>query len=147
MPRPEYIEEKKRKRLFENTLADPQNGIRDHALLRMMFGSFIRSIELIRLKTGLLVTEAGVVQPNEDLVIPPEISFNGRERPMPLSNPVLIDSIQRWINYRVEKKWGVTSSGFIDLDTPLFMSKRNIAFGISTKYNGDSVKHNCVISH
>lgn len=143
MARPEYIEKSKRKQLFRNTLADPENGIRDHALLRFLFGSFIKSIELIRLKTGFIVNEKGLVEPNEDLAIPPELSFNGKQRPMPILNPILIDALQKWIDWRIENNWGVTNTGFIDIHSPLFMSKKNKPFSISTTRQGDVVKNNC----
>jgi len=143
MARPEYIDISSRNRLFENTLADPNNGIRDHALLRLMFGTFLRPIEIIRLKTAFFVDSNGRVFSNPDYVLTDDTSFNGKERPMPISNAVLIDALQRWVDFRIEKKWGVTSTGFIDLDTALFMSKRNTPFSISTTYNESSVKHNC----
>jgi integrase len=143
MARPEYIEKRKRDLMFKNTLADPVNGIRDHALVRLLFGSFIRPVEMIRLKTSFFANEKGIVLPNETLVIPPELSFNGKERPMPILNQILIDSLQKWINFRVENGWGATSSGFLDLTTPLFMSKKDVGFAISTKRVGGVTKHNC----
>jgi integrase len=143
MARPEYIEKRKRDLMFKGTLADSVNGVRDHAILRLLFGSFIRPVEMIRLKAGFFANEKGIVLPNETLVIPPEISFNGKERPMPIMDSVLIESIQLWINVRLENGWGVTSSGFLDLTTPLFMSKKDVGFTISTKRLGDITKHNC----
>jgi site-specific recombinase XerC len=142
MARPEYIDKKKRDRLFSNTLASPNNGVRDHALLRLLFGSFIKPIELIRINTNFFVNGKGIVLPNENLLMPSEISFNGKDRPMPILNPILIDALQKWVNFRIENTWGITSTGYIDLSTPMFMSKRNIGFSISTSRQGEVTKHN-----
>jgi hypothetical protein len=46
-----------------------------------------------------------------------EIAFNGRERPVPLLDQVLIKALEKWIRYRIEKGWGVTSAGYLTLST------------------------------
>lgn len=130
LSRAEYTPKKDRNRLFKNTLADPSNGVRDHAILRLLYGMPVRPIELIRFSTCDFVDQQGVVNPNEKLVIKKEISFSGLERPMPLLDPVLINGLQAWVNCRLENEWGVTQTGYIDLDTPFFMVNKNNGFTI-----------------
>lgn len=142
MARAEFHPEKDRERLFENTLKDPKNGIRDHAILRLIYGAPVRPIELIRFITRDFVNDRGEVEPNRHCVVRAEVSFNGRERPMPLLDPVLIDALQKWIDFRIENGWGVTKTGFIDLDMPFFLRKKNEGFKLITTTSEGIVRHN-----
>lgn len=81
--------------MFENTLKDPKNGVRDHAILRLIYGSPVRPFELKRVVGRDLVNDEGRVLPKRDRVIRKEISFNGRERPMPILDSVLIEALQK----------------------------------------------------
>ncbi|VAW58815.1 hypothetical protein MNBD_GAMMA08-1112, partial [hydrothermal vent metagenome] len=112
----------------KNTISDPANGIRDHAILRLLFGLPVRSIEMIRLMTSDVCNQAGTINPNEKLTIRKEISFSGIERPMPLLNSQLIKALQLLIDWRIENGWGVTPTGYIDLDTPLFLVNKTKGF-------------------
>lgn len=144
MARPEYHTKEQRERLFRNTKKDTaNNGIRDLAILKLLYGLPVRPIEMCRFSTKDFANEQGQVLPNENSVIRAEVAFNGRERPMPILDPILIEALQGWISWRIKHQWGVTSSGFIDLDTPFFQSKKNHGFSISTSYNNDTPKHNC----
>ena len=35
------------------------------------------------------------------------MSFNGRERPIPVLDERLINALEQWMHFRIEKKWGV----------------------------------------
>ncbi len=142
MARPEYHPEVDRNRLFANTLKDPKNGIRDHAILRLIYGSPVRSIELIKLVTRDLVDDQGQIKPKRDRIIRSEVSFNGKERPMPILDDVLIDALKKWVDYRIENGWGVTLTGFIDLDAPLFLRNKADGFTVSTTRTGGVVRQN-----
>lgn len=143
MSRAEYTLEEDRNRLFKNTLADPKDGVRDHCILRLLYGLPLRPVELIRLETLDFVNSDGVVFSNADGVLRKEISFNGLERPFPILDKVLISSLQAWVDWRIENQWGVTRTGFIDLNTPFFMTKKNVGFKVHTSYKDDNrPKHN-----
>jgi len=93
-----YVPIEEQKRLFENTLADPKNGVRNHAILRLMYGYPIHSIELTRLNTHDFSTDQGRIRArSDDDLLRPELSFNGIDRPFPLQCPVIIDALQAWI--------------------------------------------------
>jgi len=137
-----YIKPKVRKQLFQNTRIDHEHGIRDHCLLRLIFGSTARPIELCRMKTSDFVNDKGELIVGENTVMRGEISFNGSERLFPILDPDLRSALQDWLTFRAEQKWGVTSTGFIDLDIEFFLSTPNKGFAISTKRVGNTVKHN-----
>lgn len=142
MARPEYHLKEDRDRLFENTLKDPKSGVRDHAMLRLAYGLPVRPVELIRLMTGDLANDQGRVLPKRDRVMREEVAFNGRERPMPVLDEVLIEALQRWLDFRVQNGWGVTRTGFLDLDTPFFLANKGSGFKIRTTNTDDVIRHN-----
>lgn len=141
MARPEFHNEETRNRLFRNTLLDPNDGVRDHAILRLLYGSTLRPIEFIRIMTHDLVDDTGRIITNGEGVVRKEISFNGRERPLPILDIVLIDALQQWVDYRVLNKIGVTATGFIDLTVPFFLQDEIKGFSTKTTFNNGSPKH------
>lgn len=144
MARPEYHTQDQRDRLFRNTKKDiANNGVRDLAILRLLYGLPVRPIEICRFSTNDFANEQGQVLPNENAVIRAEIAFNGRERPMPILDPTLIEALQTWVSWRIEHQWGLTSTGYIDVDSKFFQSKKDHAFSVSTSYNNGAPKHNC----
>lgn len=142
MARPEYHPKEDRERLFRNTLMDAKDGVRDHAILRLMYGYPIRPVELIRLKTHDLANDQGCVLPKRDRVMRAEIAFNGRERPMPILDAVLIEALEAWLRYRLEYGWGVTSTGFLDLEAPLFLKNKHEGFVVRTTNSDNVIRHN-----
>ena len=69
MARPEYHKLEDRNRLFRNTLKDESDGVRDHAILRLIYGLPLRPVELIRLRTHDVATDQGKVLPKRDRVM------------------------------------------------------------------------------
>ena len=142
MARPEYHEEKDRNRLFRNTLKDPDNGIRDHAILRLLYGTPLRSIEQVRLTTRDLVNDEGLIINENWILLRPVVAFNGKERHIPLNNSILKDALQKWVDFRIEHEWGVTTTGFIDLEQPFFLRNPTEGFKIVTTHSGGKARHN-----
>ena len=142
MSRPQYHDEKDRNRLFRNTLKDPINGVRDHAILRLLYGTPLRSIEQAKLKTHDLVNDQGHVTNENYILLRSEVSFNGKQRPIPLNNPILKDSLQRWVDFRLEEGWGVTPTGFLDLEMPFFLRNPTEGFKVITTHSGGKARRN-----
>jgi hypothetical protein len=140
--RPEYHDQQTLERLFANTLIDPKNGVRDHGILRFMYGAPVHPIELIRLKTHDLVNDKGELKTGDHGVVRAEVSFSGRERPLPILDPILISALQNWGNFRLESGWGVTKAGFLDLDQPFFLISKNKGFNVSTSIADGATKRN-----
>lgn len=118
--RAEYIDPKTRSRLLKNTLHSPL----EHAILSFWFALPVRQVELPRFMTFDFVSQNGVVKRNEDCFVRTEISFSAASRPMPIVDTKLIKSFQRYIDYRLENKIGVTKTGYIDLDAPFFLNEK-----------------------
>jgi len=137
MARPEYHSLKDRVRLFKNTLSDPKDGVRDHAILRMLYGAPVRSVELCKFMGHDFVTDEGLVLGNPDCVVREAVAFNGKQRPMPLLDPILIEALQSWVDYRLAEGIGVTKRGFLDLHKPFFLKNTGEPFSvIETNSNG-----------
>lgn len=142
MARPEYHPTEDRDRLFQNTLKDPIHGVRDHAILKLLYGYPIRPIELIRLKTLDIATDEGRVLPKRDRIMRAEVAFNGRERPMPILDPVLIQALEEWLKYRIEQGIGLTRTGFLDIEAPLFFRSKSKGFTVHTTNTESVIRHN-----
>lgn len=122
--RAEYMPEDTWKRLLKNTYPNPL----EHAVISFWLALPVRQVELPRFMSFEFVTQQGIVERNEDFEVRPEISFSGASRPMPIVDAKLIKSFQRYINYRLENKIGVTKTGYIDLDEPFFLNAKGDNF-------------------
>ncbi len=142
LARPEYHNEKERDRLFKNALSDPENGVRDHAILRLLYGAPVRPLEAARLMTHDLVSDKGRVIDVPVFELRKEIAFNGRERPIPIANKKLIEALQLWINFRLRYGWGLTKTGYIDLSKQFFMRNKIEGFKIVTTNTNGVSRHN-----
>ncbi len=139
MSRAIYVPPEEQKRLFANTLADPVNGVRNHAILRLMYGYPIRAGELSVLKTHDLATDQGIIRPrSESELLRAEISFSGEPRPFPLQCPIIIDALQKWLDQRFEKSWGIID-GHLDMEAPFFLKNKTEGFTITRTKRGDKI--------
>jgi integrase len=123
-----YHDQKVRNLLFANTLLYPKNGIRDHAILRVLYGTTLRPIEMINIKTHDLVNDEGSIKTGDGGVLRQVISFNNKTRPFPLNDPQLIDALQKWIDFRIQYQWGTNGNGSINLNTHFFLQGKDKAF-------------------
>ena len=111
-------------------------------MLRLLYALPLRPIELIRLKTHDIANDLGHVLPKRDRVMRKEVSFNGRERPMPIVDDLLIESLERWVYFRFENGWGVTRTGNIDPEASFFLMNKADGFKIRTTNSDDVIRHN-----
>lgn len=102
----------------------------------------MRPIELIRLKTSDLSDDAGKVFARRDRIMRGAVSFNGRERPMPVLDERLINALEQWMHFRIEKKWGVTNTGYLDLETPFLLMNKHQGFKVKTTRRHGVIRHN-----
>jgi len=139
MARPEYHKPEDRERLFRNTISDPKDGIRDHGILRLLYGMPTRSIELIRFMSHDFVNDEGKVIVNPNCMVRAPVAFNGVERPFPMVEPILIEALQAWVDHRIENGIGVTKHGYIDLQKAFFLRNNGEPFSV-IETNTDGVK-------
>lgn len=131
MSRAEYIPAEEQKRLFSNVLSST-NGIRNHAILRLLYGYPLRGLEAIRLKTHDLVTDEGKVKVlPETNQLRAAVSFSGVERRFPLTSEKIISALQQWVDYRLANSWGVRGQ-FIDMESPFFLKNKTEGFSEKT---------------
>lgn len=138
----EYHTPEQRGRLFKYTLLDLKSGVRDHAMLRLMYGIPIRPIELCRLLTSDLATTEGLVLPDRHRVIRHVIAFNGKERPLPVLDGTLIIALQEWLEWRKLNGWGVDDTGELDMAAPFFLQSENVGFSVLTTRSGGVKRNN-----
>lgn len=137
------VEPKERDRLLKNTLNTGDDRVRNHAILRLLFGSPMRLIELARLNTNEVCDREGKLLDLSHFRIKKEVSFNGKERYFPIVDKAILKAVQKWIDWRIANKWGVTSTGYIDLSTKLFLRSKGEEFKVYTKLDKGTPRTSC----
>lgn len=61
---------------------------------------------------------------------------------MPILDPVLIEALESWLEFRIENHWGVTSTDYLDLESPFFLQSREKGFVVRTTDTDDVIRHN-----
>jgi len=89
-----------------------------------------------------LATDDGRLIEGPIFMLRKEISFNDKERPIPIANKTLIDALQWWLDCRLENGLGVTKTGYIDLSKPFFMKNETQGFKITTTHSNGVPRHN-----
>lgn len=84
------IEPKQRDRLFTNTIKTGDNRERNHAILRVIFGSPMRLLELARVETYEWCDREGKLLDLSNFTIQKEVSFNDRERYFPIVDKAIL---------------------------------------------------------
>ncbi len=138
-----FIEPRNRDRLFKNTLNTEDSGIRDHSILRLIFGSPMRLIELARIDTREFCDREGKLLDLSLFAIKKEVSFNAVERPFPITDKQILKALQDWVYWRIENGWGVTPTGHLDMETKFFLQSEKEPFKVYTKNDRGKLRSSC----
>jgi len=125
MAKPKIVEDKDLALLIKVTNATSgQNAKRNVALLYTLFGTGLLPTEIASLRVNDYLSND---RPIVDTIVRPEISFNGRSRPLMWTNKILTTAVNEYIEERIKKGLGANQSslGCLGLDplSPLFLSR------------------------
>lgn len=143
MAKPQIVEDKDLDLLIKVTrVTSGPHALRNVALIYTLFGTGLMPSEIASLRVDDYLKND---KPKEDTEVRPEISFNGRARPLMWSNKKLVEAIDTYLAERVARALGVApkKAGFRGLDpaSPLFLSRSEDGFTFRvTERNGKTYR-------
>lgn len=145
MAKPQIVEDKDLDHLIKVTRATSgPNALRNVALIYTLFGTGMMPSEIASLKVSDYLEKG---QPKEDTEVRPEISFNGRSRPLGWVNKTLVKAIDAYLAERAEKRLAATpiEAGYRGLDpaSPLFLSRGEEGFTFRETVSNGKTYRSC----
>lgn len=114
---------------------------RNVALIYTLFGTGLMPSEIASLRVDDYLLKDKI---KEEAIVRPEISFNGRSRPLMWTNKTLTRAIDSYLEERVMRRLGASSkAGYWGLDpsSPLFLSRGEEGFTFRvTERNGKTYR-------
>lgn len=139
MAKPQIVEDKDLDHLIKVTrVTCGMHAPRNVALIYTLFGTGLMPSEIASLKVSDYLKND---KPKEDTEVRPEISFNGRVRPLMWANKTLVSAVDAYLADRIQMGHGVAPqlAGYRGLnpEAPLFLSRGEEGFSFrETKRNG-----------
>jgi site-specific recombinase XerD len=132
MAKPVIIEDADLSHLVKITRATSCNSTRNIALIYTLFGTGMMPSEMASLLVSDYMHKGN---PNPDYIIRPEISFNGRSRPIMWVNKKLTNAIDAYLLERIERGLGSEPR------SPLFLARGTDGFSFrATEKNGKTYR-------
>ena len=118
--------------LVAGTTRDPE---RNQLILSMSFALGARVTELSRITVADVLHPKGRIR--SELALRPSITKNNTGRTVPISNPTLIEHLERYLAHRIERRIGMLAKGTdyrgLSPDLPLIFSGRSGGFAQAVK--------------
>lgn len=139
MAKPQIVEDKDLDHLIKVTRATSgPNAGRNVALIYALFGTAMMPSELAALRVDDYLEKG---RPKEDTVVRPEISFNGRARPLMWTNKKLVKAVDAYLEERVSRGLRLAPEKYgcrgLDPSSPLFLARADEGFTFRvTELNG-----------
>lgn len=141
MPKPPVVEDRDLQHTVDVARGTGTYGIRNAALLYVLFGTMMTPAEISKLKTDDYLKADGTVRKKH--LVRAEISYNEKSRPLYWVNPKLIASVDAYLSWRFQNGIGIGTEGrFRGLDphSPLFHNARSGGGFALTKYVKEGVE-------
>lgn len=149
MAKAPFVEDARLKHLLKVAAISGESLERNVALLYTIYGTGMMLTELATLPVSRYLKANSTLL--EKSCIPAEIAYNGKERPLWWSNVKVVAAIDKYLEYRVQHKHGVTTRHAayksLDPESPIFLTgegdpykliKRKTATG-AISYSCDSL--------
>ena len=128
----------------ERLHADSPHVSHDLALFYVVFTTGLRPLELARLTVRDSVNATGQVRPVSQ--VRPEVSHNGKARPLYLTSARLVSALQGYLDERRRRGHGVSDAqpyAGLCPDSPLFLDPYGQAYALEITEANGSVYHRC----
>ena len=145
MAKPQIVEDKDMDRLIKVTsVTSGEHALRNVALIYAMFGTGMMPSEIAALRVDDYLANGS---PKEDTEVRPDISFNGRSRPLMWSSKKVVTAIDAYLTERVTKQLGVDPDQLkyrgLDPASPLFLAKGGEGFSFRVTEKGGRKYKSC----
>src|SRR5437867_3446881 len=122
MAKTPFIEDHKLKHMLKVAAVSGECPTRNVALLYVLYGCGLMLTEIARLPLSDYLNVDGTIK--DKSLVRAEIAYNGKPRPLYWSSPRVTAALDRYIEYRLTHKHGVTTRKAayrgLDPDTPMF---------------------------
>ena len=130
MAKATFIIDSDLKHLFKAAAVTGDIPVRNVALIMTMYGTGLKLTEVARLPVSRYLSANGTVLVDSE--VPAEIAYNGKARPLHWTNTKVVDAINKYLEYRVRHRHGVTTRTAayrgLDPDGPIFMTENGTPF-------------------
>lgn len=135
MALPPVVEDKNLEHMLKATQGYSRMPERDVALLFVLYGTALSTTELARLRVSDYLQPDGRVK--VESAIREDVAHNGETRPLYWSNKRVVNSLDKYIAWRLERKHGATiRKGTylgLDPDSALFLTDDGKPYALTTK--------------
>lgn len=135
MAKPPVIEDKQVAHLIKATAAYSRVTERDTALLLTLYGTALNVTELATITVADYLDTKGVVRVTSAVRV--DVSHNGEERPLFWSNKRIVNALDIYLAWRLERKQGVTvkkgAYRGLDPDSALFLTEEGQPYSLTKR--------------
>jgi site-specific recombinase XerD len=130
MAKAPFIEDARLKHILKVAAISGECPERNVALLYVIYGTGMMLTEVARLPVRLYLKADGSFL--EKSAVAAEITYNGKERPLWWSNAKVVTAIEKYLEYRIRNKHGITTRKAayrgLDPDGPLFLTSEGMPY-------------------
>lgn len=130
MAKAPFIEDARLKHMLKVASISGESPERNVALLYVIYGTGMMLTELARMPVSRYLKPDGTLL--EKSSITAEIAYNGKERPLYWSNAKVVAAIDKYLEYRIRNKHGITTRKAayrgLDPDGPLFLTGEGLPY-------------------
>lgn len=146
MAKTPYIEEARLKHLLKVTAVSGESPARNLALLTTIYGTGMMLTEVAKMPLKAYLKADGSI--NEKSAVAAEIAYNGKERPLWWSNVKVVDSIDKYLEFRVRHKHRITTRHAayrgLDPEGPLFLTGDGEPYKLmERRTKGGAISYSC----
>ena len=135
MALPPVVEDKNLEHMLKATQGHSRMPERDVALLFVLYGTALSTTELARLKVSDYLQPDGRVK--VESAVCKDVAHNGEARPLYWSNKRVVNSLDKYIAWRLERKHGATirkgAYRGLDPDSALFLTDDGKPYALTGK--------------
>jgi site-specific recombinase XerD len=146
MAKPPVIEPHEIRHALKVAAVTGQNRARDVALLTVFYSTGLTPNEVAKLRVFDYLSEDGRVR--VDSTVRPEISFNGKARPLVWANARTCGAVDAYLAYRLDARHGITTqraaSRGLDPGSSLFLTGDGESFAFTRRVTGTGlISYSC----
>ena len=135
MAKPPVIEDKQIEHLFKATASYSRVPERDTAMLLTLYGTALGVTELATITVSDYLNANGEVRVSSTVRV--DVSHNGEVRPLYWSNKRVVNALDVYLAWRLERKHGVTvkkgAYRGLDPDSPLFLTEEGQPYSLTKR--------------
>lgn len=146
MAKTPFIEDARLKHLLKVAGISGESPVRNVALLYTIYGTGMMLTEVARLPLSTYLKADGTIKDKSEVAA--EFAYNGKARPLYWSSPRVTAAIDKYLEYRLTHKHGITTRKAayrgLDPDSSLFRTSEGEPYRLTTrKTSAGAISYSC----